>query len=128
MKRKNSLKLQSLILLIAMLLNPLVGMAGAVLLDNSLHDATSTEMSYEKSESCHEHAASNSSPSENDPGSKYSECCDEACMCGQGGCHSPLVTIGYTNSSLDLNSRFSLPNAATYLSPTLSSFTPPPII
>jgi hypothetical protein len=128
MNRNFISKLPSLVLLVAMLLNPLVGMAGSVLLDNSIHDVTSTEMSYEKSESCHGHAASNSSPLENDSGPKHSECCDEPCMCGQSGCHSPLATIGYTNSSLDVNSQFSYPNTATYLSPTLSSLTPPPII
>ena len=128
MNRVFSTKFPSLALLLVMLLNPIIGMAGSLLLEKNIQEVLSMDMSGEMSESCHDHATANATSSDDDSSQKHNECCDEPCMCGQSGCHSPVATLGSTSSSFDAHSDHFYSNAVNYRSPTLSSQTPPPII
>lgn len=125
MNRVFAKKSPSLVLLLVMLLNPILGMAGSLLLEKNIQEVQSMNMSAEMSEGCHDHASTNSTSSDKDSTQKHSECCDEPCMCGQSGCHSPAATVGSTSSSFDSHSSDFYSHAVNYLSPTLSSQTPP---
>jgi len=103
-------------------------MEGLLLLEKNIQEVQSTGMSTELSESCHDHASGSSTSSVDDSTEKHRDCCEEPCMCVQSGCHSPVATIGGTSSSFNNLSADFYSKAVNYLSPTLTSQTPPPII
>lgn len=128
MNRVFATKFPSLVLLLVMLLNPIIGMAGSLLLEKNTQEVQSMDMSGDMSESCNDHVTTNSASSDEDSTQKHSECCEEPCMCGQSGCHTPAATMGSTSSSYDAHPAHFNSNAVNYRSPTLSFQTPPPII
>lgn len=127
MNRIFATKFPALALLLVMLLNPIIGMAGSLLLEKNVQEAPSMDTSVDMSNSCHDNA-SISSTALDDSTQKHSECCDAPCMCGQGGCHSPVAILGVTSNSFGTLSADFYSSVVNYLSPTLNSQTPPPII
>lgn len=133
-----SKKLASLVVLITMLLNPIVGLAGSLSSVESLSvgKLLGSELAQkfvgDKSQQidmdnahCHEpemdQLADSSKP-------MHEECCEDICKCSQAGCHAPVASIGALTSLVNADSPYSFSNALNYLNPSLSSLTPPPII
>jgi hypothetical protein len=136
-------KRMSLVLLVVMLLNPIVGLAGSFFLENTrfmentkflentnplenvVHDAQMVQMSSDAHESCHEQLSSGSS----ETGSKHDmECCEDLCQCSQMSCYSPLALLDSYLNTINENHQYFPTYHLIYLSPSLSSFSPPPIV
>lgn len=128
MNRSFSRKLPSWVLLFVMLINPIIGVAGSLVLEKSNHDILLVDMSANTNESCHESSVTGVMTTEEGSIQKHSECCDEPCMCGHGGCHSPLAAVGSAEASITAGSIGVYANVSSYHSPTLNSQNPPPII
>lgn len=126
-------KLPSLVLLLVMLLNPILGLAGTLFLSENEIQLSQTvqsptmAMSEESSENCHDHGIAGAQ-SDNQTQNDDSECCEVPCMCGQSGCHSPLAATDRTSFSFSSTADNFVLFGSFYINPSLSSLTPPPII
>ena len=125
MNRKFSTKLPSLVLLIVMLLNPIIGLAGSFVLENT--QQLPLEASSNMLERCHDNLGNGSKSGEEKSVQNHAECCDGLCQCAQGSCYSPVATLGKSESSLYTPSIYLQSGLAEYSNPALSSQTPPPI-
>ena len=96
MNRYLSTKTPSLVLLIVMLLNPIVGLAGSLIVEKASIPESSANtvqlmgMLAGSEENCHEHLVSTSELPESN---MQSECCEMPCECAQSGCHAPIASI-----------------------------------
>lgn len=140
MKTLFSPKRTSLALLLVMLFNPVIGLASSLFTQQSavsLSELSTLDLTIVESrqanamgmsENCHEHMNSGSAATEVDVGKHHSECCEDSCMCAQGGCYSTVAIPSLAESTMTLDSIYSHSFSSNYLNPTLSSQTPPPII
>lgn len=131
MNRNHSFKLPSMVLLFVMLLNPIMGLAGTLWHESSIHDVQIMNTDTE-SEHCQEHASmvntSDKLQSVSDAETQHTDCCDDPCMCGYGGCHSTIAMLEINGLSLIDNDTIFFTFHTNYRNPSLSSVTPPPII
>lgn len=135
MNRRFSVKFASLALLIVMLLNPVIALAGSL---SSVENLSDQGLSQElmglgdpmvdmSSEHCHDSEALSSKVPNDMPEVNHDDCCEDVCKCSQTGCHPPLASIGALAALVNANSPYALSTHPSYLSPSLSSLTPPPI-
>ena len=140
MKSYISNKVLALCLLVVMVLNPLVAAAGSFVFEINNHDSTAPLQSYASIDSsqmgmakCHESADTGSvisleeQSTATQTNSNALSCCDDLCMCAQGGCHASLVM----NFDADFSYSSSITSVSyagsDYLNPVLNSLNPPPI-
>ena len=133
MNRYFTSKRPALVLLLVMLLNPVFGFAGSLEMEHSMPlempaQNESMMMSSDHSEHCHEpHEVNNGSVADLSI-VDASESCESICQCSQGHCHSPLAMISNTDVLVTSRELIFHASFTRYLSPTLISQNPPPII
>lgn len=128
-------KIQHLLLIVVMLLNPILVSADALFSNmNTLNNDnqspisangndSSTANTAEKHPNCHD----KTSTSANQKTDKITECCEDLCECGASGCHASSVTVSANKSPFLLPS-YSLNYLRDhYLSFVSSPSSPPPI-
>ena len=136
----NSNKLLAFLLLLVMVLNPLVATAGSFVFERGNSGLIGAQQptllvssSHMDMAKCHESSDDRSieTHAEQSPTTHSNtdslNCCDDLCMCAQGGCHASLTMHFDTNFSFGSNITTASYNGSGYLNPVLSSLTPPPI-
>mgnify|MGYP000184980948 CR=1 FL=1 len=121
-------KIQHLLLIIVMLLNPILVSADVLYSDKNDSIVSSTMASAassdaEKYANCHDDSSTDSIQNVND----NANCCEDPCECGASSCHTTPATISSYKSSF-VRSTYS-PNylRTHYLSFVSSPSSPPPI-
>lgn len=120
-------KIQHLLLIIAMLMNPIIASADALFSDTNDASAPTTASTMnsdaEKHASCHDDNSTTSTQTINDK----ADCCEDPCQCGASGCHTTSATVNAYKSAF-IVSTYSFNYLRTYyLSFVSSPSSPPPI-
>jgi hypothetical protein len=135
----NSNKLLAFLLLVVMVLNPLVSAAGSLVFDKSSHGQTSSHHTVAdidatmETDNCHQSDDSRSVLNRADsglskqPAKDALDCCEDLCMCAEGGCHASLTMHFEANVSYSSNITIATFAVSGYNNPVLNSLTPPPI-
>jgi hypothetical protein len=131
MNKKLTSKIQHLLLIVAMLLNPIIVSADALFSDINDSVTQSTMAStiapassgdVEKHASCHDDNSSDSEQSVN------ADCCEDVCQCSASGCHTTSLTVSSYKPSF-VTSTYSINyHRDHYLSFVSSPSSPPPIV
>jgi len=130
MKTKQTSKVQYLLLIVVLLLNPILVSADALFLNINTADKNNSSVissmgsDAEMQEGCHDQSMI-SSQQETD---KNAECCEIPCECGASGCNAISMTVNSNKSPfvISTNSLNYLRNH--YLSFLSSPGSPPPIV
>ncbi|MFT7185645.1 MAG: hypothetical protein ACI84K_001027 [Pseudohongiellaceae bacterium] len=122
-------KIQHLLLVVAMLLNPIIASADVLFSDKNASLVQSTIASTinsdaEKNASCHDDNLTASAQDVNDK----TDCCDDPCQCGASGCHTASATISAYKSVFVVSTYSFNHLRAYYLSFVSSPSSPPPIV
>lgn len=127
-------------LLVVMVFNPLVSTAGSLVLERVTQDSIISKQSVEVIETfqmdmakCHETSDQRSAISLEElshathTNTDSLDCCDDLCMCAEGGCHASLTMNFDANVAYASGGTSASYAGGGYLNPVLNSLTPPPI-
>lgn len=140
----NNVKVPTLLLLMALLLNPILGFANALAslssipqedsLLKGMSKAMSKTMDEAKSvttltvsESTHENCHELESDADQTASNTSMQCCETSCMCAQGSCHYSILALNLDGFSFEASDASLEHRVALYTNPSLSSAHPPPI-
>jgi hypothetical protein len=135
MKIKQTSKIQYLLLIVVLLLNPIIVSAdvlfsekhssnviSSVSIESSVKSGSDVviDVVSEKLAGCHDEGSSASTANK-------TECCEDLCQCSASGCHASSVPLSFNKSSFEISSHSVNYLRNHYLSYISSPSAPPPI-